>query len=44
MTGFSDGEGCFHVSIIKDKSYKLGFKVILFFEINLSEKDIALLE
>ena len=44
VTGFSDGEGCFHVSIIKDKSYKLGFKVILFFEINLSEKDLALLE
>ena len=27
-----------------DKGYKLGFKVILFFEIHLNEKDIALLE
>ena len=43
VTGFTDGEGCFHISIIKNKKLKLGWQVRLSFEINLNEKDIAIL-
>ena len=41
VSGFIDGEGCFHVSITKNKDDWL---VKLSFTINLNEKDIALLE
>ena len=43
LTGFTDGEGCFHVSVIKYSKYKLGWKIQLSFEIHLNAKDIALL-
>lgn len=42
--GFTDGEGSFTVSILKDDSYKTGWQVRLSFEIHLHEKDRALLE
>lgn len=43
LTGFIDGEGCFRISLTKVKS-TLGWRVQLFFQINLHEKDRALLE
>ena len=44
ITGFWDGEGCFHISITKNKKWKVGYKVELIFSICLHEKDKALLE
>ena len=44
VTGIVDAEGCFHVSITKNKRLKLGLQVRLFFQIVLNEKDKALLE
>ena len=43
LTDFTDGEGCFHVSVFKYNEYKLGWKIQLSFEIHLKAKDIALL-
>ena len=44
VTGFTDGEGCFFVSITENTNFKVGWKVQLFFQIGLHEKDQALLE
>jgi hypothetical protein len=44
ITGFTDAEGCFLVSIIKDKEYRLGWSVSPRYQINLHQKDKALLE
>jgi hypothetical protein len=35
ITGFTDAEGCFLVSIIKDKEYRLGWSVSPRYQINL---------
>jgi hypothetical protein len=43
ITGFADGEGCFTLTIIKDKKYKLGWRVTCRFAINLHKKDLSLL-
>jgi hypothetical protein len=43
LTGFIDGEGCFRISLTKVNS-ALGWRVQLFFQINLHVKDRALLE
>ena len=44
ITGFVDGEGCFLILITEDQKSKTGWKVRLFFEIHLHEKDEALLD
>ena len=44
VTGFTDGEGCFRVSVRKNPKYKVEWRVELDFEIGLNKKDIALLE
>lgn len=44
VTGFTDGEGCFSINLTKNKKYKTGFNVALFFSIGLHKKDKALLE
>ena len=44
VTGFTDGEGSFLISIIKDNKYKLGWRVICRFEIHLNKKDLHLLK
>ena len=44
IAGFVDGEGCFSVTFVKDKSYKLGWQVKPKFSIGLHTKDRALLE
>jgi hypothetical protein len=44
ITGFSDGEASFHISILKHSSYKLGYHVLPIFTIQLHYKDLALLE
>ena len=44
ITGFTDGKGSFTVSITRDNSLKFGWRVRLFFQINLHEKDEVLLE
>ena len=44
ITGFTDGEGCFYVNIIRNNKYKTGWRVQLFFKITLHWRDKALLE
>jgi len=44
VTGFTDGEGCFHIRIRKNQKCKLGWSLGLLFEISLNQKDKALLE
>ena len=39
-----DGEGCFHVSIIKNNKSKVGYYVQHSFQIGLHEKDKSFLE
>ena len=43
MTGFIDGEGCWHISISKNKKLKLGWR-FNFFSIGLHLKDKSILE
>ena len=42
MTGFSDGEACFTVSVYKDSQRKLGWRVSTSFQIGLDAKDKVL--
>ena len=44
VTGFSDAESCFSISIIRNKKLKIGWGVRARFQINLSQKDKVLLE
>ena len=44
LTGLTDGDGCFCISIIKDNKYRLGWYVKQSFTIALHEKDKALLQ
>ena len=44
VTGFTDGEGCFHVAITENKELNLGWKVELLYTIGLHIKDGPLLE
>jgi len=44
LTGFSDGEANFYLSILKNDKYNIGFSVQLFFGISLHKKDKAILE
>ena len=44
ITGFTDAEGCFSVSITKSNNTKIGWRVRLFFDITLHKKDQVLLE
>lgn len=44
ITGFTDGEGCFTVSIASDSRYKTGYKIKVTFQIGLHINDITLLE
>ena len=44
VTGFTDGEGCFHVSITEDKKLKVGWRVRLIFEIKLHSRDADLIK
>ena len=43
ITGFTDAEGCFKVSIYKAENYKTGWCVRSVFEIGLNNRDILLL-
>jgi len=43
IVGFIDGEGCFHVSISKNKSMKLGYQVSLEFSITQHIRDKELM-
>ena len=44
MTGFTDAEGCFHCSIIKDSNSKFGWRAkVGVFQIRLHVKDLPLL-
>ena len=43
VTGLSDAEASFHVSIIKNKKYRSGFQVMAIYTIQLHIKDIELL-
>jgi hypothetical protein len=43
VTGFSDGESCFHVSLLKSKGYKVGYQVRAIFTLQLHTKDLLLL-
>lgn len=44
ITGFSNAEGCFTFSIIKDNKYNTGWRVKAIFSIGLHSKDKVLLE
>ena len=44
ITGFTDGEGSFHVSFIKNKDYKLGWQVQPCFKLTQHERDKAVLK
>lgn len=44
VTGFTDGEGCFLISISSDSKYKTGYRIKATFQIGLHEKDLALLK
>ena len=44
VTGFSDAEGCFSISVLKNEKRTLGMSVQLMFKINLHKKDQALLK
>ena len=44
ITGFSDGEGCFLISVCKNEKYKTGWSVEPCFSIVLHKKDKAVLE
>ena len=44
VTGFTDGEGCFLISVTEETDYKVGWEVRPCFVIHLNEKDFALLE
>ena len=43
VTGFCDGEGCFHVNLIENKKLKFGWRIEHRFTIVLHVKDKALL-
>ena len=43
ITGFVDGEGCFHVYIRKNKNSKLGWQVEPSFQIDINVKDQGVL-
>jgi len=44
VTGFTDGEGCFNVSIAENKNFKLGWKVQPRFQLVLHKKDHPVLK
>ncbi len=44
ITGFSDGESSFHISILKNNNYKVGYTVSSIFSIQLHIKDYSLLK
>jgi len=44
VTGFSDAEACFHLSIGKNSKYKSGYYVNPGYSIGLHKKDLSLLE
>jgi hypothetical protein len=44
ITGFSDGEGCFHLAVNKHKRFKHGYSLGAVFKIHLHSRDLALLE
>jgi hypothetical protein len=44
ITGFITGEGCFHISVLKSKTHKIGYNVILYFTLAQNNRDIELLK
>jgi len=44
LTGFIDGEGCFNITINKNRELATGWRVNPVFKISLHNRDIALLE
>ena len=44
VSGFADGESCFHISLTRNSKYKTGYSVYPAFLIGLHKKDKALLE
>jgi hypothetical protein len=44
ITGFTDGEGCFSVSISNNQDRKVGYSVKIFCQIGLHQKDLNVLE
>lgn len=43
VVGFTDGEGCFHIGISQNKTYKIGFQVLPEFVVVQHQRDIKLL-
>lgn len=43
IVGLTDGEGCFSVSIVKAKTSRLGYRLMLSYSINLAVRDKKLI-
>ena len=43
VTGFTDGDGCFTISLTKDSKYSTGWRVKAVFSIGLKKEDLTLL-
>lgn len=44
VTGFSDGESCFTLSVVRNNERKVGWRVSYCFQITIHKKDLVLLE
>jgi len=44
VTGFSDAESCFTLSVVRNKERKIGWRVSYCFQITIHKKDLVLLE
>lgn len=44
VTGFTDGKGCFYISVSSDPRYKTAYRVKAVFHIRVHIRDVALLE
>lgn len=44
ITGFCDGESCFHVGVFKNSSLRLGYQVQCIFSVTQHSRDIELLQ
>jgi hypothetical protein len=44
ITGLTDAEGCFSVSIVKQKSSRLGYQLLLCYAIGLAVRDTKLIK
>jgi hypothetical protein len=44
LAGFTTGEGCFYINVMNSSNHRLGFQVVLGFQITQHSRDITLME